>query len=187
MAKIGMREPRYRVMNITADAQGKEVITYGEKKVMGKAISANVAVNVTEAKLYADDTLAESVKEFIDGTLTVNTDDLEDTVEADLLGATVGENGEIINKGDDSAPWVELGYILARMKSGKKQYRGVLYTKVQFAIPSENNQTKGQTIAFDTPSMTGTLTTDADGVWRRKSKWLDTPTAAQEWLDTAMT
>ncbi len=187
MAKIGMRNPMYRVMTITADESGKETISYSERKVMGMAISASVAVNVTEAKLYADDGLAESVKEFIDGTLTVNTDDLEDTVEADLLGATVNENGDIVNNSDDSAPWVEVGYILARMKRGKKQYRGVLYTKVQFAIPSENNQTKGQTITFDTPTMTGTLTTNGDGEWRRKSKWMDTPAEASEWLDEAMT
>lgn len=185
MAKIGLRYPVYRKMTIVTAEDGTETITYGGKKIMGLAISANVSVQTSEAELYADDGLAESVKEFVEGSITMNTDDLEDDVEADLLGAAVSDNG-IVNNRDDSAPWVELGFIISRMKKGKKQYRGVVYPKVQFAIPSEENTTKGQTITFGTPTMTGTLTSDKDGAWRKKSKWMDEASGAKEWLDAQM-
>lgn len=185
MAKIGMRYPVYRKMTITTGEDGKESVTYGTKTVMGKAISASVSITTSEAELYADDGLAESVKEFVEGQLSISTDDLEDSVEADLLGATVSEDG-IVNDADDYAPWVQVGFIISRMKGGKKQYRGVLYTKVQFAIPSEDNTTKGQTISFGTPTMTGTITSGSDGVWRKKSKWAEDAATAQSWLDTQM-
>lgn len=185
MAKIGMRYPVYRKMTITTDESGKETVSYGQMAVMGKAISANVSVTTSEAELYADDGLAESVKEFVEGSITIATDDLEDAVEADLLGATVSED-EIIYDTDDYAPWLEVGFIISRMKGGKKQFRGVLYTKVQFAIPSEDNTTKGQSITFGTPSITGTITANADGVWRRKSKWAEDAAAAKTWLETQM-
>lgn len=186
MAKIGMRYPVYRKMTITTDDSGNETITYGDKKVMGKAVSSNVSVNYTEATLYGDDGVAETVRVFADGTLTIVTDDLEDEVEEDLLGATIDENGDIINSSDDNAPWVEIGYILVRMRHNVTQYRGVIYPKVQFVIPSEDYQTKGESITFGTPSMSGTMATDEKGRWRRRCKWKTTAAEAQEWLDTAM-
>jgi phi13 family phage major tail protein len=188
MARIGMRYPVYRKMTITTDTSGKETVTYGQKTVMGKAISSDLSVTYAEAILNGDDGIAESVKEFAGGTLTVVTDDLEDNVEADLLGATLesGEGGDLINGADDVAPWVQIGHIAVRMKGGKRQYRGLLYNKVQFANPSESYQTKGQSITFGTPTMSGTVATDGTGKWRRRSKWLDTEQAAKEWLDGKM-
>jgi len=187
MAKIGVRYPRYHTMTINVEEQtGRETITYGTKKVLGKAISANVSITTTEAKLYADDGLAESVKEFVEGSISIGTDDLETETEADILGATVDAAGDIENSTDDAAPWMQIGFMAVRIRRNKKQYRGVLYKKVQFAVPSEDNQTKGQNITFTTPTLTGTIAALADGTWRKKSKWFDSADAADEWVDTAM-
>ena len=186
MAKIGMRNPMYRRMDITVDEQGKETISYGERKSMGKAISANISVTVAEAKLYADDGLAESTKEFVEGSITISTDDIENNVESDILGATIDESGDVVSNKDDATPWIELGYIAARMKSGTKQYRGIVYYRVQFAVPNEDNTTMGQTISFGTPTFNGTLTANADGDWRKKSKWFDKAADATAWLEAEM-
>jgi len=147
---------------------------------------ANVSITTTEAKLYADDGLAESVKEFVEGSISIGTDDLETETEADILGATVDAAGDIENSTDDAAPWMQIGFMAVRIRRNKKQYRGVLYKKVQFAVPSEDNQTKGQNITFTTPTLTGTIAALADGTWRKKSKWFDSADAADEWVDTAM-
>ena len=187
MAKIGMRYPRYRTMTINVDeSTGKESITYGSKKTLGKAISANVSITTTEAKLYGDDGLAESVKEFVDGSMSLGVDDLEAEAEAEILGATLDSSGELVNSTDDAAPWVQIGFVAVRIRGNKKQYRGILYNKVQFAVPNEDNQTKGQNITFTTPTLTGTIAALASGQWRKKSKWLDSADAADEWVDTAM-
>ncbi len=186
MARIGMRKPVYRKITLE-NTDGVEKETYGEKRIMGKAISADVSVQVSEAELYADDGLAESVKEFVKGTININTDDMEDDVEADLLGAKVdSDTKEVTNTKDDSAPWVQVGFTAARIKDNAKQYRGIVYTKVQFGIPNENTSTKGQTITFGTTTITGTLTANAAGIWRKKSKWMDTAEEAEAWVDQFM-
>ena len=187
MARIGMRKPVYRKIT-TENVGGVDKETYGTKKVMGKAISADVSVQVSEAELYADDGLAESVKEFVKGSININTDDMESDVEADLLGATVdSESEDVTNKSDDSAPWVQVGFTAARIKGGAKQYRGIVYTRVQFGIPNENTSTKGQTITFGTTTITGTLAANAAGIWRKKSKWMSTAEEAEAWVDAFMT
>ena len=106
--------------------------------------------------------------------------------EEELLGATVEEDGTVINNADDESPYVQVGYIAARQKGGKKQYRGVVYTRVQFSVPNETANTKGETITFTTPVLTGTLTRDKNGDWRRKSKWSELE-EANTWLDSFMT
>lgn len=186
MARIGMRSPVYRTVDVTTEADGTEKETYGAKKSMGKAISADATIRMAEAKLYADDGLAEMERDFVEGTLTIGTDDLEEEAEEELLGATVEEDGTVINNADDESPYVQVGYIAARQKGGKKQYRGVVYTRVQFSVPNETANTKGETITFTTPVLTGTLTRDKNGDWRRKSKWSELE-EANTWLDSFMT
>lgn len=189
MAKIGMRYPVYRTMTINTDASGNETVSFGQKKVLGAAISSNVSVNYTEAELYGDDGLVISVKEFASGTVTITTDDIEEDAEAELLGAEVDESGDgdIESGGDDVAPYVQLAYIAVRMKrNGTKQYRGIRYNKVQFSIPSEDYQTKGQSITFGTPTLSGTLALDSSRKWRRMSKWVNTEKEAQDWVDEKM-
>ena len=77
MAKIGMLYPKYSVITIGTDSSsGAETETYGDLKVMGKAVRASVTINTAEAKLYADDGLAEMVKEFVEGSISAETDDM---------------------------------------------------------------------------------------------------------------
>ena len=94
MAKVGMRRARYCKITVTEDDTGKDVETYGEVKTFSKAIRANTSVNAAQADLYADDGLAETASEFIDGSLTFEGDDIEDSVEADVTGATVNLNSD---------------------------------------------------------------------------------------------
>ena len=50
MAKIGMLYPKYSVITIGTDSSsGAETETYGDLKVMGKAVRASVTINTAEA------------------------------------------------------------------------------------------------------------------------------------------
>ena len=77
MAKIGLRFPRYCPITITQDGEGKDVETYGTVKPFAKAIRASTSLNISQSDLYADDALAETANEFINGQLTFEIDDIE--------------------------------------------------------------------------------------------------------------
>ncbi len=83
MSTIGLDKPYYA--KITEDEQGNE--TYGPPILLAKAIQADLAIELAEAILYADDTAAEVVKEFKKGTLSLAIDDLSSVVASDLTGA----------------------------------------------------------------------------------------------------
>ena len=153
MAKIGLKYPVYK----TATSEG----------VIGKAIQADISISVSEAKLYADDGIAESDKSFQSGTITLGIDDLSDTIQSDFLGHTVND-GEIIAKGSDSNPFVSIGFYGVKKVNGIRKYRAIWLKKVQFAEPSDTHATKGETLAFATPTLEGTIMLDDSGEWKNE-------------------
>jgi len=150
MATIGLDKLYYAI--ITEGAGGVE--SYGAPKVLAKAISAELAPQIAEATLYADDGAAENVKEFTSATFTLGVDDLASDVMADLLGVTVDQNGVVVSTPDDAAPYVAVGF-RAKRSNGKYQYFW-LY-RVKFGVPNNTLATKGESITFNTPSIVGTV------------------------------
>lgn len=150
MATIGMDKLFYS--KITEGSGGDE--TYATPKVLAKAITAELSVELVQAILYADDGAAESVMEFGSGTLTLGVDDIGSAVAADLTGATVDDNGVLISSGEDSSTLVAVGF-RARKANGK--YRYFWLYRVKFGLPTTSLQTKADTITFSTPTVEGTI------------------------------
>ena len=155
MAKIGLKYPVWRST------------TTSECGVIAKAIQADISITVNDVKLYADDAIAESDKSFQSGTLTLGVDDLSDAVQTAFLGHTVYD-GEITAKGIDPKPNVGIGFYGVKMVKGVKKYRAIWLPKVQFAEPSDTNATKGETLAFATPVLEGTIMLDENGDWKKE-------------------
>lgn len=184
MAKVSFRSPKYVTVTVSTSTAGVETETLGTTvKVLGKGINMNTTINTSDAELYADDGLAEYDTEFVDGDMTLEVDDLDDAVEKDLLGASVGTDGDVLSKSTDVASYVRVGGVIGRVKSGVKQYRAVIYLRVKFGIPADNFATKGQTITYGTSSLTGRVSKNQRDEWRYKSKWVDTPDEAAALLD----
>lgn len=150
MATIGLDKPHFAI--ITEDADGNE--TYGEPKVMAKAIQVDLTVNTSTATLYADDGADETVNEFVNGTLSMGLNDLLSTVAAEMLGARVDQNGVLITSSEDVAPYVAVGF---RAKKSNGKYRYFWLYRVKFGVPSTNLATKGESITFQTPTIEGTI------------------------------
>ena len=183
MAKIGLKKPKYAKVTVTIESDGTETESYGTLTVLAKAVTANISVNTPDAKLYADDAVAESVTEFTSGTLSISTDDIENTVQADIYGATLSAGGDLTFKTNDTAPYLRLGFIVRRIKNGASQYAGYVYTRVKFNPVSDDFETKGETVAFKTSAMTAQIMRAADGSWKLQSAWKDTEADALTWLD----
>ncbi len=178
MAKIGLTNFWYSHLTEAEDGTP----SYDGAISFGKAISASVSISNNSAMLYADDQLAESDTSFQSGTVTLGVDEDADTVFADVLGHTVAEGtGEVISSANDAAPWVGLARVITKMVNGSYQYKAVILYKVKFAEPSDDDETKGESIEFSTPEIEGTIATLANGNWRA-SKTFTSKAAAVEYI-----
>lgn len=156
MAKIGLRD----LFAMPIESETAEATTYGEAFRVAKAITLGLTPNVSEAQLYADDGLDESVSSLMGYDLSLNVNNLLPDVESKLLGKKLDAKGGIVTTGDDIAPAFALAW-RAQQSDGKFEYR-VIY-KVKFAPSDENYQTKGDSVEFQTPTITGKVSQRADG------------------------
>jgi phi13 family phage major tail protein len=179
MAKIGLNNFRYSVLTEAADGTP----SYAGAVKPAKAISCNVSIENNDAKLYADDALAESDTSFSSGSVTMGIDEDDLTTMAALLGHTISE-GEIIRNAEDVAPYVGLGRVVTKMVGGVYKYKVEILYKVKFAEPSQENTTKGASIEFATTEIEGTINALADGNWS-KAKQLDDKDDAIAYLEAA--
>ena len=161
MAKIGLNNLWYSHLTEAQDGTP----SYDGAKSFGKAISANVSITNNSAMLYADDTLAESDTSFQSGTVTLGTDDDREATFADILGHSITEEGEVTRNANDVAPWVALARIVVKMVNNVKLYKVEVLYKVKFSEPSQDDQTKGESVEFKTPEIEGTIATLANGDW----------------------
>lgn len=151
--------------------------------VIGKLVAANLTVNLASGELYADDSLAEQLSEFANGSVAMETDNMADDIASEVYGATVSE-GEVTYNKDDTPPEGVLAYYKSLMVSGERKFRGFVYPKAKAAIGNDNAQTRGSSITFQTAKTTFTIFPDDNGDWR-KTKTFDTETAAVTYVKTA--
>ena len=164
MATIGLDMLYFA--KITEDENGEE--TYGTPEKLAKAISADLSVELVEAILYADDGIAEIVKEFGNGTLSLGIDDIGSAVASTLTGATIDSNGVVISASEDGGEPVAIGF---RAKKSNGKYKYFWLYKVKFGIPATNLATKGESITFSTPTIEGTIMRRNKVDGRNKHPW----------------
>ena len=148
MATIGLDSLYYA--NITEDENKNE--TYGTPKVLAKAMTAELSIELIEAILYADDGASEIVKEFKSGTLTLGIDDIGSLVTKDLTGCTIDSNNVVISRSEDGANPVAIGF---RAKKANGKYRYFWLYRVLFSVPATSLATKGDSITFSSPTIEG--------------------------------
>ena len=150
MATIGLDKLFYAP--ITEDENEEE--TYGTPVQLAKAISVELSVELAEAVLYADDGIAQIIKEFNSGTLTLGVDDIGLSAASELTGAEIDSNGVLVSTSEDDGKPVAVGF---RAKKANGKYRYFWLYRVKFAVPATNLETKGESINFQTPSIEGTV------------------------------
>ena len=65
-----------------------------------------------------------------------------------------------------------LGRIIVKMVSGVYQYKVEFLHKVKFSEPSQEDNTKGESLEFSTSEMEGTVATLANGDWSKTKTFL---------------
>ena len=168
MAKIGVDKLfAAKLDELTDILEGKP--TYEEPFQIAKAIQITLTPQNIEGSLAADDTVAEFDSATVAYDVSVNVDDLLPGSESKLFGRKVDELGGVSTNTEDEAPYVALLYRQKRSKGvgGGYQYRVV--NKVRFVPFAEDAQTQGESINYQTPTITGkSLALTANGDFNYK-------------------
>lgn len=183
MAKVGLKYPVY--------AKLKEDGTYEAGSVIAKAIKASVNAESNDVKLYADDGVAESDKSFKGGKISLNVDDLTQKVYAELLGHTYTAKTasdpvtpeSVKANANDIAPYVGVGFYGKVVRNNKPAFLAKWLMKTQFAEPTDETETKGETVSFQTPTIEGDVYQLDNGDWKDQAEF-PTEEAARAWLNT---
>lgn len=165
--------------------------TYETPVRISGAISANFSPNASNDTLFADDGPYDSASTLGAMTLELNVADIPAKQRAELLGAQYDEEtGVLKQSSEDIPPYVAVG-MSVKKSNGADRY--IWYLKGKFTAPDENNQTKADSINWNTPTITGNfLKRDCDNLWRVsidtddegvsaaiKNAWFTSPNAFQ--------
>lgn len=164
MASFGAKYPCF---NPVATEPEGALPTYKnpEPVRIGRLVKADLTVNLASGKLFADDSLTESVDEFSSGSIAMETDDMEDNVAAVLYGCAVEDKEVHYNVGDDP-PAGGLAYYKKLMRRKKILYKGYFYPLVKAALGNDTAQTKTDSITFGTNNTAFTVFACETGDWR---------------------
>ena len=180
MAKIGLTNFRYSIL--TEGSDGSPI--FDGPHTPGHAISCSVEISNNDATLYGDDTVIEKDTSFQSGTVTMGIDKDDVETMATLLGHTVDEEtGVMTRNANDTAPYVGLGRIITKMINGVYKYTVEILYKVKFSEPSQEDNTKGESIEFGTVEIEGTVASLLNGKWS-DTKTFDTKADALEFINT---
>ena len=187
MAKVGFE---YTVMGKLTPGTDASLatVTYTEGIYMGPNSAFNFSPNANDVKDYGDDRVTETDTSVIDGTISVEHNELTMEQEAYMLGhkvtgATGGNAAHIVSNADDEAPYLGIGFVGKSKRSGTLKFTAKFYPKAQFREPGDDNATKQDSTSFTHTTMEGNMFTLQNGDWRDSAEF-STLADAKAWLNT---
>lgn len=176
MAYIGLRKPIV--------GRRKAAGSYETPFTFGKAVSLNIAPNYAEGSLYADDIQAEYDKEFNYAEVTLGTSTIPIQAHQHMFGHTVVEaEKSVVANANDENNYIGLGWITVEKVDGVRSFIGNFLPKVKFSEPTEDYTTKGESIEYKTPSISGRALAEDDGLWK-SVKSFETEAEAVTWINS---
>ena len=172
MAYLGLRKPII--------AKRMEDGSYDEPFACGKAVGVTVTPNYAEASLYGDDGQAEYDKEFTYADVTLNTTTLPIKAHEKMFGHVVSEKNVKFNT-DDQNNDVGMGWVSVEKVDGKRKFISNFLFNAKFSEPSEDYSTKGESIEYKTPSISGRASALDNGLWKETDEH-ETINAALAWI-----
>lgn len=184
MAKIGLNNFRYAVATVN-ESNGS--VSYGTVKKPGKAVSFTFEPTVADAKLYADDSLAESDNRVTGGNVTMGIDRYDAETMAEILGHQYdSDTNEIVSTINDVSPYIGVGRVVRIMVDNVQMFRATFLALCKFSEPSADDSTMGESIEFSTYELSGTMAIPQNGTWR-KEKTFSTQADAISYLEGLFT
>lgn len=186
MAKVGFE---YTVIGkLTAETDtDPATCAYTAGMYMGPNAAFNFTPNANDVKDYGDDRVVETDTSVIDGTVSIEHNEITMEQEAYILGHTIVEASNntpahIVSKSTDIAPYLGIGMVGKSKRSGTNMYTAKFYYKTQFREPSDENASKQDSTSFTHTTIEGNMFTLQDGSWKDSAEF-DTLAAAKAWLN----
>lgn len=193
--------PQYglRGIKVAKYVNTEGVISYTNRQAVGDAMTANFELRRAEARLYAEDGLAEYMVSAVGGTISLGVKYIKDAAQKLMFGLTEksrnitveGTTSEVTGlavSAKNEGVYVGIGFYCPAMMDGAKRFWCCRIAKALFGPPSMSLQTKGENIVFNTPTTTGEMLMDdsANGLIY-ESAYVDSEAAAVAWVDAALT
>lgn len=169
MAKIYARYAAFAPLKTRASEDGKTPAVYDAGGFIGKLMNISVTPTLAKAELPGDDEVAESISEVVSAAISLGTTAMPWDIGAKMFGYEVknqDDKTEIINKIDDESAVGALGYCYGEILNGVKHYYTVILPETTFDLPADSVTTRGTSITFSTPTISGTARPDLTGEWR---------------------
>jgi len=175
---------KYMAWAKQATEPSNAVPTYEAGKVIGKMVSANLAIESNEGELYADDMLAEYINEFKSAEFTAEVNNIPLADQATLYGATYASD-EFKATYTDTPPFGAIGGIQILLVGGVRKFRAWFFPKVRATMPDWDATTRGDSISFGTQPIQMKVMTPAYGPWYYLKEFT-TEAAAQAYVDSKL-
>ena len=176
MANYGLARPYIGKLDTTTRK-------YSDGFRCGKAVNTDITPNYNEGSLFGDNQLQEYAKEFKDADINLGVTELPLKSADTMFGHTVDEETKTITyKANDDSNYVGYGIYANEVVNSVKSFVGVFLPKVKFTEAAESYTTKGDSIEFKTPALTGKAYALEDGTWKEK-KIFETEAEVQSWLE----
>lgn len=185
MAGIGLSKPYYAKYN-AADG----VVSYSDGGLMGKYTELNISLNEASSNtLYADNAPAETDNQFSGGTAAISTDELPAENLTSVFGAkkeaaegsATADASWYVWDDDQIIPYLGIGGIIKKKIAGATKWVAFVLPKVQFKNPGIVATTQGETISWQTQSLTADIlrADDAKHRWYQISSPMDSEADAE--------
>lgn len=148
--RIGCDHLVYAIMTTEDTAESAPV--YGAVKSAPGVMHVNINPNASLATAFYDDGPGESASTLGNIDVEIQKNVLTAQNKADLLGHAIDADGGVAYADDDTPPFVAIGF--RTLKSNGK-YRYVWLYKGRFADPEDNNETKADSINFQSDTISG--------------------------------
>ena len=174
MAYIGLACP------VMAKYQ-QDISKYTNGFRFGKAIKIEISPEYEDVSDYNDINDTDDAEIFAYADVILGTSEIPNEAENNVFGhENVGD--EIIYRDTDMSNYVGIGIRTREVINGITKYVALWLYKVKFKEEGQSHDTKGESIDYVTPSISGKAYPKEDGKWKIK-KLFDTVNEADSWLN----
>ena len=154
-ANVGMQHP---VMALVDTYTPGTSISYKDGMVVAEAVSANISWNRASDTFRGDDVELDSDNGVQGYTIEFEPSGLKDAVRAKMMGETLVNTEYEVNS--TTPPDLGFGFMRVMRETGNNgvvstTYEGWWFRKLKFGITSEETRTKGESIEWRIPTLTG--------------------------------
>ena len=155
---------------------------YGTGKWLDKLMRVKVSPEYDTPTVYADDGVAEQIHIFKNAGVELGTTTIPAETEPIIFGNTYDATKQSISdKEDDTGSFCGFAFFICERIDGEDVYIVHFLKKVRFKMPADEFETKGETISFKTPVITGTAYADKTGQWRDRHR-CKTPSESMNYI-----